>query len=384
MRKQPIPALTGLRFWLALWVILYHLTAGSELAFVPYPVYCLLRTGFCAVGVFFLLSGFILAYNYDLSRPFGLRNIATFGAARFARIYPVYLLGFFAVVPLNLTYLSQNREAVNTAVLHVFCLQAWVPLSIGIWNSPGWSISNEAFFYLSFPLLGAAIWRARKTVHLVLLFVALWALALAVPLATVLLHVESLDLSTLARNHHSLVSDFVRFDPLLRLPEFLAGVVVAKLYTQMRPNWAGRGYWFYGPAFAVGAVAIVNAGNIPYPVLHNGLLLPAAAALILGLSLEGGPLTKLLSTRPLVFLGGASYSMYILHLPIISWLGHLHWEHKSMEWITCLAAVIAIASAVFLKFEEPANAAIKRVLLRPHVRTKTLPAVYSLEVPTLK
>ena len=60
-----------------------------------------------------------------------------------------------------------------------------------------------------------------------------------------------------------------------------------------------------------------QAGAIPYPVLHNGLLAPVFALLIVSLAAGRGPIDAFLATRPLVALGDASYSLYVLHLPLI-------------------------------------------------------------------
>src|SRR5207248_11685632 len=88
-RASQLKALTGLRFFPALLVVLYQFTLVSH-AHIAGIVDC----GFVGVSLFFVLSGFILAYNY-LDRPNAHRfDRLTFWAARFARIYPVYLLAF--------------------------------------------------------------------------------------------------------------------------------------------------------------------------------------------------------------------------------------------------------------------------------------------------
>jgi len=69
-RPGHLPALTGLRFLLALWVILDHLTSPGMMLEVParalpYPLYALVRGGYLAVTTFFVLSGFVLARSYS-------------------------------------------------------------------------------------------------------------------------------------------------------------------------------------------------------------------------------------------------------------------------------------------------------------------------------
>src|ERR1035437_1893487 len=96
--KPQLPSLTGLRFFLALWVVVFHLTSpggplGPTVATSPAWICGLVRTGYVAVGVFFVVSGFVLSYNYPLGRRWSSREMASFGIARFARIYPAYFLG---------------------------------------------------------------------------------------------------------------------------------------------------------------------------------------------------------------------------------------------------------------------------------------------------
>src|SRR5437660_267223 len=103
--KPQLPSLTGIRFFLAIWVVIYHQIgpktglAISWLPNAPDAICALLRVGYVAVTVFFVLSGFVLAYNYDLSEPWSRRASVKFGIARFARIYPAYCAGLLLFVP---------------------------------------------------------------------------------------------------------------------------------------------------------------------------------------------------------------------------------------------------------------------------------------------
>src|SRR4051794_22059023 len=98
-----LPALTGLRFFLALWVILHHLTGSGSLLEstalrLPSALYALVRGGYLAVTTFFVLSGFVLARSYAGTRWTG-RSLWRYTVGRFARVYPVYALSLAIVVP---------------------------------------------------------------------------------------------------------------------------------------------------------------------------------------------------------------------------------------------------------------------------------------------
>src|ERR1700743_93287 len=113
MSREQLPALTGLRFLLATWVSLYHQTnEGGLIATVTWPWWIMapLRTGYAAVSVFFLLSGFILSHSYSLKNTWTNAEAWRFGVARFARIYPVYSLGLLSFLILAL--LAQMKHLV--------------------------------------------------------------------------------------------------------------------------------------------------------------------------------------------------------------------------------------------------------------------------------
>jgi peptidoglycan/LPS O-acetylase OafA/YrhL len=88
-RKPALPALTGLRTLLALTILLFHFTP-SGLRWNAHPwvsLYPLVDIGYVFVSFFFLISGFILSYNYA---DRGRINPADFWMARFSRLYPLF------------------------------------------------------------------------------------------------------------------------------------------------------------------------------------------------------------------------------------------------------------------------------------------------------
>lgn len=158
-RGGSLDALTGLRFFAALHVVLFHF-ARPVLDPAPEWLRSLVGSGYSAVGVFFVLSGFVLAWNYldtDGRMETGTR---AFLAARVARVYPVYLLTFLlSAPPTVLASVVDNGWKVAVmklavaAVAALTLLQAWTPRLALYWNpragpwrwrrsstrsSPGW------------------------------------------------------------------------------------------------------------------------------------------------------------------------------------------------------------------------------------------------------
>ena len=206
-RREPLPALTSIRFFAAAWVVFFHLRDYINLG----PFERVAGYGFCGVTLFFVLSGFILAYNY-LDRDTPARD---FWRARFARVYPAYLFALLLACPVLYHNVEHSRFAmVSKGWTSIALLQAWIPSRALIWNDPGWSLSAEAFFYAVFPFLLYPIARlARK--HLAATLAVLWAISL---LPTVFYAFLLPDGIRPTLGDHLFFLSVLKFNPLVRLP----------------------------------------------------------------------------------------------------------------------------------------------------------------------
>jgi len=380
-----------MRFFLALWVIIYHQIPPLEdlRRFLPgleHAVEGLLFTGYAAVGVFFVLSGFVLTYNYDLSNLTSPPNLKRFAVARFSRIYPAYLIALIILIPI---YFYRDYKGIDppetdliTLLLNIALLQAWLPGTALSWNFPGWSLSNEAFFYALFPFVGRLLRAVKNLRTLVLLGLAMWALALAAPLIAALLPIDGF--GDVAATQYKLESEsefwanLIRYNPLVRLPEFCLGILLALLFRRLpEEHWLwNRGAWLYLPAGAAALLVLINADRIPYPLMHNSLLLPLYACIVFGFALEGGTLARWLSRPSLVFLGNASYSMYILHAPLFIWLtilfrSGLHREPVGWSWFISYLVLVIGGSCIFFRIvEDRLHRTVRRKLSGTNRREK--------------
>jgi peptidoglycan/LPS O-acetylase OafA/YrhL len=336
--KEQLPALTGLRFLLALWVILHHLTGpGGALdaaaLSLPHPVYALIRGGYLAVATFFVLSGFVMAHGYGSSR-WPRERLWRYAVARFARIYPVYLLSLILVAP----FIIADRTPGKTGLIanYGLLLQGWTGHQPVGWNTPAWSLSCEVFFYMCFPMIG---WITRAAARLE----GLMALAGgACVLSRLLLAAGVLD----------------EWKPLVHLADFLMGIAAWGMYARLRETgWNRRwGAWACLATTAAGAAAIAWPEMLPRGVDLNSALRPLNALLVAALAGASGPIARLLSTRVAVYLGKSSYAMYILHIPLIWWTRRW-WHDFSAGWY--LLVVILLAVLVYRFVEEPANRYIR-------------------------
>lgn len=137
--RQQLPALTGLRFFAALLVLCVHF--GRWLA-MPTPLHTLIGRGGVSVGLFFVLSGFILTHTYCTASGSFRGTPGAFYVARFARIYPVYLCGIgLALMTVNPWAVPVHTPHLLILVLTMSLIQSWFPPLQAIINGPGWSLS---------------------------------------------------------------------------------------------------------------------------------------------------------------------------------------------------------------------------------------------------
>ena len=161
---RQLAALTSLRFFAAYWVVLHHLDDGLRPNIDAYTG--LLRKGYLAVDVFFILSGFILSHVYWADGVSGRLDYWNFLSKRLARIYPMHittmalmglLVGIGAVTGLPVDATAHaDAVAANLLLIH-----AWGTTTGLSWNAVSWSISAEWFAYLLFPVMLAVALRFR-------------------------------------------------------------------------------------------------------------------------------------------------------------------------------------------------------------------------------
>ncbi len=125
-------------------------------------------TGYLAVDLFFVLSGFILAYQYLDRFPKARGDYLGFLVKRLARIYPtqIFTLGMLVAVVAGGSFIGvsisepQNFTALG-AIQDALLIRGWFVPTQG-WNFPSWSLSAEWFAYLLFPVVCATVVAAAR------------------------------------------------------------------------------------------------------------------------------------------------------------------------------------------------------------------------------
>lgn len=315
-KRERLQAMSGLRFLAAIQILLFHLMRSGVLDSVAPPgLLAVLETGNVNTSLFIMLSGFLLFYGYTDEEQRLRVSGRSFLVARVAQIYPVMLLGHVLTMPIMLMGPEHYGagEALARGALAVTATQAWVPLYAFSYDAPAWTISCFVFFYALFPALVRLVGRLTVARTRALL-VGCWLAALAAPMAYLVLAPGAMAQHT--TDQSDAWSMFLHVSPLVWLPVFLSGVLLARLF--IMGEWSSRAN---GPVLTLTALAGLVAAialreHVPYVLFHNGLLLPLQLLLMVGLATGRGALARLLARPWLATLGSASLVIYLLHFPL--------------------------------------------------------------------
>ncbi|MBW8879944.1 MAG: acyltransferase [Asticcacaulis sp.] len=340
--QDHLKPLTSLRFFAALWVVLY-----SYIKELNVPIgFGLIDHGYLGVDMFFILSGFILSYVYLEGFGTGRFDFFSFVNHRLARIYPLHiatllfsilLIGAAALKGVQLDPNAQNWAALPA---HLTLTQAWGLAPSASFNHPSWSISAEWFAYLSFPAVAAMAWALRNR--------PVVAVALA---ATVLV---GLNLAFARLAGFSLTHATFQWGALRIVPSFLFG---SALYLAWRAGAVeNERLALIGAAVAGLAVVVASSFNGADVVVILGLGL-----LILSLAGFGRDGRGIMSSPALVYLGEISFATYMIYVPW-KWvylkaanavLGSDHAALPFFWWLAGLLALVPLSMAAHHLIERP-------------------------------
>lgn len=375
MRAQHVRALTGVRFFAALYVILYHhLLRYPNVLHDNYPhamrvARPILVNGMTGVDLFFLLSGFVLAHNYVgvLGDHWSTRDSLRFLWLRLARIWPLYVFALLMAA----TFMWVRWERWGSAPIEtvtwtrfldqLFLVEMWHrPHTDGAtWAGPMWTISVEWLAYLLFPLLALAALRMRNRLPAWALFVASGVVMLPFLVQVVAQHsITAAPYQWLARI----------------LCEFAAGMLLSCATSKLHPGPRTR-------ALAdVGAIACVLAALALFFVAaygtvgwHGRLVVALYLPFIAFLAVADGPLSRFLSRPLLVLGGGISYAMYLVHSQLLYLYRdtaafsrlHLDGVERQLGELAWILVIILVALGLHKLLEEPVRRWMTRKVSKP-------------------
>lgn len=329
-----LDSLTGLRWWAAFAVFLYHMRI-----FAPIPLTGeIVGYGDFGVAFFFILSGFVLTW----SARSGTRR-KTFWWRRFARIYPAHLAALLLAIPVFYSFTPAPDEwwvkpvSVGVLLLSFVLLQGWWtdPAVLFSGNPAAWTLTCEAFFYALHPFLHRAFSTVRARGALILT-ICVFAIALAYRVAIVLSPEAWYALLPL---------------PIVRLSEFVIGIGIAHaMLSGWRPKLPPVVWYLVGGAMLAWLIASQRFGftdplSTWFRATDNEwimLLFAITIAAVAVRDLRGH--SSLLRAAWLVKLGEWSFCFYLLHATIMyAFLAAFGAQPASWMNIAWHAAVFSLA-----------------------------------------
>jgi len=385
-----IPSLDGLRFIAALGVTVTHgywyIVLLQQDSLNQGVLANLMRSG-SAVGMtlFFVLSGFVIHFNYHKTVPAGMSGKADFFIARFARLYPLFLLVFgydFFTLLWAQGYFSGDvftlYDPFKALPLYLTFTQTWWWWPIGstsayeyygthITGATGamWSLSTEAFFYFAYLFCAGALarlygWRLAA----VGIAAALYGLSFYI---FGLFHSAALQSWAAAHFPEASARQFVGWtlfnSPWGRISEFLLGAVAAQALLLRAVEGESRHVARLLTYGSLGAFVIVVGVMFGYQLPPYAIATQCCAALVAVLiyatARYRSRLSEILSSRLLVKLGNASYSLYLLHYFILhgygQWLVVKYPEvPRWMIFIGMTLVALVVSYISYLLIEKPA------------------------------
>jgi peptidoglycan/LPS O-acetylase OafA/YrhL len=321
--KEYRPELNGLRALAVILVLLYHLD------------FQWMKGGFLGVDVFLVISGYFISKNI----LFGLQKrtfaFTGFYTKRLRRLFPaliftlivVLLAGYFLLTPSNYERLGQSSIFASLSASNFF-----------FWNESGyfnldastkpllhmWSLSLEEQFYLFWPLLLVILYKYFR--KYLILFISLLILG-------------SLVLSEIYFTSHPDASFFLI---PFRMFEFLLGAACIWLETIIK----NKPKLFLELLFVAGLALILYSGmQFDSSSRMPGLLslVPCIGSVFIIMGGKAPILSWTLKNKPVELIGKASYSIYLIHWPLI-----VYYKYWTLVELTLTTKVVLGVISVVL------------------------------------
>nr|WP_314428533.1 acyltransferase [uncultured Brevundimonas sp.] len=337
--------LTALRFMAALWVVFYTFWPNLNVGFLPN----LAAKGYLGVELFFVLSGFILSHVYlhaFAEKRFSYRG---FLWARIARVYPLHVFTLLGVMALGLAAVSVGMS-IDDSVLswktlpaHLLMVHAWGFAGEAGWNHPSWSISAEWFAYLAFPLFALAAWPLRRRPWVAAAGAAVFLMGLYAAFERFA--------------GFPLTEATFRWGALRIVPCFAYGCALYLVYRRAPLPRAEL------LALLAALVMVASASVMAW----DAITVLAAGLLILALASIPAGKAGWLGSKPAVYLGEISYSVYMVCAPWQILAVNLAARATGAEdkrlhvlvWVGIILGLIAAAAATYHLVERPARKALR-------------------------
>lgn len=305
--------------------------------------------GYFGVTFFFVLSGFVLCYNYYKKiNKVTSNNITSFAKKRLAHIYPTHVITFIISLPLLykdiLKYPLKNAAK---AVINIMLLQSFIPKQSVYFsfNAVSWNLSSLMLFYILFPVILNIIKKSTKNGNS----------KLAVTYIAILMIVEFIFVTIFK---FSLYSHWLFYiSPFFRLLDCTIGMLLAIIYLQNKECKINLYVINILESISLLAliVALINFKYINQVYRYGIYYMPFLCFIIYIYAFQKGFISKVLKKKIFIYLGSISYSFYMIHQLVLRYVGHFSILKKYPISIALVSFFISLIAAQILYkyFENP-------------------------------
>lgn len=342
-----IKPLTSLRFFFAFFVLLSHLSFLENSKSYSLVYNYIFKEGFLGVSFFFILSGFVLSLNYAKITK---ADIKKFYLYRLARIYPVYLLTLLLSV-----FIVQG--SLYKFIIQIFGIQSFFPNQeiYFSYNAPSWSISDEFFFYLLFPLVISLFRKINFTSKTIITTL----LCISVVIITNYIPTE--------KQHY-----YIYISPITRFVDFVIGIYLFYLCDLIKSkNYIKKNYMLFEILTLIIFITFFYFHEIinlsyrysSYYWIPMSLIILSASSEYYIKNYRPLIINKLLSHKIFVHLGEISFCFYMIHYLVILIIEKYFNMYNNTILIFLTLTISLILSSIFYRFvEKPINKFLKKMI----------------------
>lgn len=331
---QNRPDIDGLRAIAVLGVIFFH--AG----------FSWISGGYVGVDVFFVISGYLITRNILARKQAGSFSIIGFFKRRFLRLFPALfvtvaltlLVALFVLPPQQLQETAYSASAAVMAFANIFF---WT--QTGYWDSEilskplvhTWTLSVEEQFYFIWPFLLAFLYKFRS----VSLFLLLGLLGVLSLIASILL----------TPRYPEAAFYLMPF----RVFEFVIGALCVRAEQKLSDD---------KPALWRATLFLLGLGMIGYAYHYFdentaipgwAVLVPTLGAALVILARATSGLGFILRNKVMVYIGLLSYSLYLVHWPVLSFIDHIWGDITLAQTLGALAVIFGLSGLLYHGIERP-------------------------------
>lgn len=290
------------------------------------------QLGAWGVSVFFILSGFLSAYNSNNRQlPFGIKDTLKYSIKKISKLYPLHIIMMLEAIPYEIWRADSlgNRGNIGLWLIKIISsislTQSWIPTwtVFGAFNGVAWFLSALLFIYFCFPALQRKI-RNRSRSELIILMLFIYGIMILFTWSTRNLIL----IGTYPDNCYWTAYTF----PVLRLGDFSVGCCAGQLFNRKMDNKQIKTSTFYSLLeilvfFLIGfsmwcysaQVNVLGQNWFRYTCLW----LPTSIMIVWLFAVNKGLISKLLTNRVMIWIGNISSITFLTHYMVIFYFRYL-------------------------------------------------------------